>query len=122
MKNFPGLCINLIALAAIAPFRIVAATTTESTVKQAASDTEKTLGVSAGIGATDAGDHLDVICGGIAPVQYGGTVAFGDFLTADASGRAIVAAAGDRIIGVAHEAGAVDEIGSVHIAPSFYPA
>lgn len=35
MKNFPGLCINLIALAAIAPFRIVSATTTESTVKQA---------------------------------------------------------------------------------------
>lgn len=59
--------------------------------------------------------------GNIADVIYGGTVARGDPLTADASGRAITATtAGQRCVGFAEISGAVGDIGSVDIAPFIF--
>lgn len=119
MKKFPVLCINHAAAGAIPSYRIVKGTATEATVALAAADTDKFVGVSGIVSADAAGDRIDVEMLGVAPVQYGGAVAYGDFLTSDATGRAIVALAGDRVIGVAQEAGAIDEIGSLLINHSF---
>lgn len=116
MKLFPLLCINMIAGSAILPHRILNGTATAENVEQSNADTDKFLGVSDKVGADEAGKRIDMYVAGIIPVTYGGTVAVGDYLTSDTQGRAIVAAAGDRYIGIAQEAGAVDEIGSVLIS------
>ncbi len=56
--------------------------------------------------------------GNIADVIYGGTVARGDALTADAQGRAITTTtAGARIVGFAEVSGVVGDIGSVVVSP-----
>lgn len=118
MRN-EGLQKTLIAGAAIAKNRIVKFSATD-TVIQAAAATDKLVGVSDNVG-TDSGDRGDVIMSGIALVEYGGTVAAGDLLTADANGKAIAAApaagANARVIGVAMDAGVSGDIGSVLIAP-----
>lgn len=119
MKKFPVLCINHIAAGAIPSYRIVKGTAAEATVALAVTDTDKFVGVSGIVSADAAGDRIDIEMLGIAPVQYGGTVAFGDLLTSDATGRAIIAIAGDRVIGVAQEAGVIDEIGSLLLNHSF---
>lgn len=63
-----------------------------------------------------ANGELDVLLrngGGIGKVVYGGTVAIGDALTANASGQAIkTTTANDQILGYAIEAGTVGQIGS----------
>lgn len=118
MRN-EGLQKTLIAAAAIAKNRIVVFHATAAhTVQQAAAAADKSIGVSDNLGADAAGDTLDVIVDGIALVTYGGDVAAGDLLTSDAQGRAVVAAAADRKIGVAMVAGVSGDIGSVRIAPS----
>lgn len=59
--------------------------------------------------------------GNIADVTYGGTVARGDPLTADAQGRAITAtAAGQRCVGWAEVSGVVGDIGSVDVSPFIF--
>lgn len=60
-----------------------------------------------------AGDQVDVNILGIQPVQYGAAITIGQPLTTDTLGRAIPAAAGDRCVGIAMSAGALDDIGSV---------
>lgn len=59
--------------------------------------------------------------GNIADVEYGGTVARGDPLTSDASGRAITAAPGAGanayIVGFAEVSGVLGDIGSVYVCP-----
>jgi hypothetical protein len=59
--------------------------------------------------------------GNIAEVIYGGTVARGDELTSDASGRAIKAAPGAGInmfcVGFAEVSGVVGDIGTAFVAP-----
>ncbi len=117
MRN-EGLQKTLIAGAAISKNRIVKFSTTD-TVIQGAAATDKLVGVADNLGADATGDRLDVIMSGIALVEYGGTVALGDLLTSDASGRAVVAApaagSNNRIIGVAMDAGVSGDIGSVAI-------
>ena len=76
------------------------------------------LGVTTDIDAA-AGKPVDVIRSGIAPVEYGGNVAKGAPLTSDAQGRAVTAAAGNRIAGFAEVAGVLGDIGAVHLAPGF---
>lgn len=123
MRN-PGLQKNYTAEAAIAAYRVVKFGAADGGILQAAAATDKAIGVTDRIAAAAAGDRIDVIRTGIAEVQYGGTVAAGDLLTADASGRAIVAAAGAganaRVIGVAEVAGVVDDIGSMLIVPGSF--
>jgi hypothetical protein len=68
---------------------------------------------------TLAGDRMSVIMvGNIAPIVYGGTVARGDVLTADAQGRAVATTTtGARFGGTAEVAGVLGDIGSVVINP-----
>lgn len=110
---------NYSAEAAIAAYRIVKFGAADGGVLQAAAATDKLVGVTDRLAAAVAGDRIDVVRSGITEVEYGGTVAAGDLLTADASGRAIVAtaAAGSnvRVIGVAEVAGVVGDIGSMLI-------
>jgi len=104
---------------AIGAYRIVVHGAADGNVAQAANSTTPLIGVTDRISAAVAGDRVDVIRGGIAEVEYGGTVTRGDPLTADASGRAINAAPGAGvnayIVGLAEESGVVGQIGSVHI-------
>lgn len=108
------LLLNYVASGAIAPHRIVKATSTDGVVAQAAADTDPLFGVSTQV-ATATGERLEVERAGVVPVEYGGTIAAGAFLTSDASGRAITAAAGDRFIGIAEEAGDLGTIGTMFI-------
>jgi len=104
--------------AAILPFRIVKHGAADAFAIQAAAAGDASFGVSDSLGAAAANDPVDIIRGGIAEVVYGGTVTRGDPLTSDASGRAIKAATGNRVIGFAEVSGVVGDRGSVFIAPS----
>lgn len=101
-------------------YRIAKFGSSDSVVLQADASTNKFAGVFClPKGATAAtADPVDVIKSGIADVIYGGTVAVGDYLTADANGKAIVATAGDNVIGTAELSGVLGDLGAVHIQKS----
>jgi hypothetical protein len=62
------------------------------------------------------GEACSIAYAGVSRVRYGGTVAKGDLLVANASGRAVAASAGGQyVIGRALEAGANGEIGTMLI-------
>ena len=65
-------------------------------------------------------ERVTVVHDGIADVLYGGNVSFGDFLTTDASGRAIASSPGagtnHNVIGRALVGGVVGDIGKVHLS------
>ena len=107
MRNH-GLIKTFNAGAAVAARRIVKFGADERNVVVGAAATDKLIGVSDDIAAAS-GD----------PVEYGGTVAIGDLLTSDSTGRAVAAtpSAGtnNRIIGVAMVAGVVSDLGAVLI-------
>ena len=120
MSN-PGLTKTYAAEAAIAPYRFVKWGTGERAVIQSAAATDAHVGISDSLGRTTAG-RVDVYRGGLVEVEYGGNVAAGDPLTADANGMAVAAApapgATVRIIGHAEVAGVAGDIGLVMLAPS----
>jgi len=60
-----------------------------------------------------AGDRDDVGVIGIFPCEYGGNVTRGQRLTSDASGRGVLATAGDEVHGIAWESGVLGTIGSI---------
>ncbi|SON55810.1 hypothetical protein HDIA_2269 [Hartmannibacter diazotrophicus] len=64
----------------------------------AVADTDPLVGVSDAVGA-DEGGNCDVHMTGQVPVTAGGAIAYGDPVTSDAQGRAVVAApsAGDQV-------------------------
>lgn len=112
-----GLVKTYTAGGAIAEYRIVKHGATDREALQATAVTEKfagVVGLPKGASAVS-GDSVDVIKSGVADVLYGGTVAVGDPLTTDSSGRAVVATDGDALIGFAQVAGAVGDIGGVLI-------
>ena len=115
MDLFPLLEVNRTASSAIHPYRIVVPSG-DGAVAQAAAATDALSGVAGQVGAEE-GDRVDIRYAGIVPVEYGGAVDAGDRLTADASGRAIKANAGESVIGIAQEDGTEGAIGSVLIAP-----
>lgn len=100
----PGLSKAFIAAAAVAAYTIVAHAGTNGHVTPATAATAALFGVTQQLGA-GAGERVDVCLGGLPEVRMGGAVSAGDPLTADASGRAVLAdpAAGEqaRIIGFA---------------------
>lgn len=106
--------------AAITKHRIVKHSSDDVTAIQGAAATDSIFGV-AELGATQAGDHVSVVMGGVAVVEYGGNVTRGALLTTDSVGRAVAAApaAGSnaRTIGVAMVSGVSGDLGSVMIAP-----
>lgn len=115
MKNHPLLCLPFVATAAILSYRICKADAATDKITQASDDNDKFVGVTGQIGASAADELVDLNVAGVVPVTYGGAVAFGDPLTSDANGKAVVAGDGDRVLGTAMEKGALDEIGSVLI-------
>lgn len=119
MSN-PGLIKCYVAETAVAKYRIVKPGSTDDYVVQATAVSEPLMGVS-GFVAGDAGGRVDIVKSGIADVEYGGNVTRGDWLTSDASGKAVAAApaagANANVIGRAEVSGASGDIGSVLIAP-----
>ena len=113
MKN-PGLIKNFLAGALVYAYRIVKFSA-ENTVVQAAAASDGLIGVDAGLGIAS-GARGDVILNGVAEVEYGGGVTFGQRLTSDSVGRAVTASAGDRVIGIAMVSGISGDIGSVLLA------
>lgn len=111
---------NYVAQGAIAAFRIVKPGTSDRTLVQAAASTDALIGVMESV-APDDGERCDAIRVGIARVEFGGTVAAGDPITADANGRGIKAApaAGSnvRIVGFAEVAAVSGDIADVLLAP-----
>lgn len=105
------------ASAAVAAHRLVEPGANDGEVRQGASDAAKLIGVS-GSRPVAADETVEVATVGIADVEYGGNVARGDLLTADASGKAIAtAAAGKRVVGTAVVSGIDGDIGEVLVSP-----
>ncbi|MBW5445859.1 DUF2190 family protein [Cohnella sp. CFH 77786] len=98
----PGHTITRIASAAVGEYRFVTAAGAQAGAGAAA------IGVSL-TAAAAAGAALTVVTGGTAPVVAGAAINAGDPVTSDAQGRAVPAAAGNVINGVALEAAALDQ-------------
>lgn len=123
--NLPGLTTTRRAVGAIAARRLLVNGANGGLAAQAAGSTALIIGVSTDI-PTDDGAPVDVIRSGMAPVAYGGTVALGAALTADAQGRAIAVSvpvsATTYIVGFAEVAGVAGDLGEVFIAPAVLTA
>jgi hypothetical protein len=63
------------------------------------------------------GDAAAVATAGTTKIAFGGTVAAGAAVASDAAGKAVVAATGDQILGIAAIGGASGEIGSIVFEP-----
>ncbi|GEN33847.1 capsid cement protein [Aneurinibacillus danicus] len=98
----PGHTITRIASAPVGEYRFVTAAGAQAGAGAAA------IGVSL-TAAAAAGASLTVVTGGTAPVIAGGAINAGDPVTSDAEGRAVPAATGNVINGVALEAAALGE-------------
>lgn len=98
----------------------------DETVIVAAAATDKVLGVAClpDGGSAASGDRLDVAVGGIYEVIAGGTVARGDLLTSDASGKAVTAApvagTNNYVIGRALMSGVSNDVIAVLLIPSSF--
>ena len=107
--------------AVVGPFLIVKFGAADLNVVPGAASTDKLIGTSGRMGAAVSGDRCEVTRAGLDKVIYGGTVAAGDPLTSDATGRAVTAAPGAgvnaSIVGFAEIAGVVGDEGLVFIAP-----
>ena len=106
----PGIYKNFEAEGEIGPYVIVTHGTAGYAVKAATGATVALVGTTDELGKLSNG-RVDVCTGGIPEVALGGTVAAGDPLTSDASGKAVKAtAAGTRILGFALVSGASGDI------------
>lgn len=106
----PGVYKNFEAEGEIGPYVIVTHGTADYAVKAATGATVALVGTTDELGKLSNG-RVDVCTGGIPEVALGGTVAAGDPLTSDASGKAVKAtAAGNRILGFALVSGASGDI------------
>ena len=82
---------NYVASGACTHRRLAKATATDGVVALASAATDMIIGVfDYPNGAAD-GERVDVVLFGIAEVDFGGTVAAGDNITSDASGKAVAA-------------------------------
>jgi hypothetical protein len=110
---------GFVAGAAIAAKRIVKLGSADNAVIQAAAATDSLVGVSDLAAAS--GEHVTVVMGGIAIVEYGGNITRGGLVTADANGKAVAAApaagTNNRIIGIAMVSGVSGDLGSVLLQP-----
>lgn len=116
----PTLTKTYIAEAAVTKRRIVKPGTADGNVLLGAAVGDALMGVSADIDAAIT-EPVDVHHAGIAEVEYGGTIARGDPVTSDGTGRALASAPGagvnNNIIGRAIVSGVIGDIGKVLIAP-----
>lgn len=102
-------------------YRILKFGADDEHVVHASAASDKLIGISIpGSGSDTSGmadeeDMVDFATSGIPAVEYGDTVARGDELTSDADGRAVVAAGGNFVIGIAYNSGVRGDIGSCKI-------
>ena len=115
--SLPLLTKAFVAEAAISAFRIVKFGTTDDLVTAAAAAADLSIGIVEGV-APAAGERCDVVMAGLAEVTAGGAVTRGQLVTADAQGRAVAAAAGNRAIGMARASGVAGDVIEVLITPS----
>ncbi|MBL8396172.1 MAG: DUF2190 family protein [Candidatus Accumulibacter sp.] len=108
---------NYLAGAAISARRIVKFDTTDGVVLQAAAAADLSIGICGEVGPAS-GERVDIIQCGIAELEFGGTVARGAMVTADASGKGVAAASTNRTIGLALVSAVSGDIAPVLIAPS----
>lgn len=108
---------NFTATGAIAANRIVKFGAADGEVVQAAAAADLSVGICGSVGPAS-GERVDVVMAGIAEVEFGGTVARGAMVTADANGKAIAAASTNRTIGIALVSAISGDIAPVLIAPS----
>ncbi len=110
---------NFKAEGAIPAFTLVKPGTIDGNVLAAAAVADSIMGVTTDIPAA-LGERTDIILSGVADVLYGGTVARGDWLTTDASGRAVTAApaagVNNNVVGRALVSGVLGDVGSVTLA------
>ena len=64
-----------------------------------------------------AGDMIDMVCGGIASVEYGGNITVGQWVTSDLLGRAVSAYYGASVVGFATTNGSLGTLGSILVLP-----
>ncbi len=109
----PGLIKTYDASGAIAAYTVVKFTTTDFQVAQAAAVGDALCGITTEVAAADT-ERVDVIHDGIAYVLAGGTIAAGDPLTVDSSGRAVKAApatgVNNNCIGRARQSAVVGDV------------
>ena len=106
---------NFIADSALPAFSIASFGSADGHSTVSTGPTVVLLGITTDIPAA-IGDRSDLIVEGLADVTYGGTVTRGDFLTSDASGRAVTAApaagVNNFVIGMAFVSGVLGDVGS----------
>lgn len=95
---------------------LIAAVGTEPRGATLATGTNTPIGVCIQPGACEVGDVIDIVEVGTADVLCGGSVAAGDIIGADSSGRAVKATSGVAL-GIALEAGAADDVIEVRVCP-----
>lgn len=108
------------AEAAVAGRRIVKFGSADNQVLQAAAVGDLSFGVSEQVGAA-INAQCDVIVSGIAWTQAGGAITRGDFVTSDATGKALASApaagVNNRVVGVALASAVLDDFFPVLVAP-----
>lgn len=108
---------NYVCEAAIAANRIVKFGATDGSVAQGAAAADLLVGVMSSDFAAVAAEKRDIMRMGIAQVKLGGTVTRGQQLTSDASGQAVAAVTGNRVIGIAEVSGVIGDVIDVAIEP-----
>ena len=101
----------------IGPRRILAFTAT-GTIKRATGPTDKLCGISDNQLDSPANGRIDVQHSGPGVLDAGGAIKWGDRLTSDAQGRAVVAGPGEKVIAMALEDAALDDRFEVFIIHS----
>lgn len=95
---------------------LIAAVGTEPRGATLATGTNTPIGVCIQPGACEVGDVIDIVEVGTADVLCGGSVAAGDIIGANSSGRAVKATSGVAL-GIALEAGAEGDVIEVRVCP-----
>lgn len=93
-RNDHGLVKNFTSAGAIGKRRIVVFAAAEGKVQQAASAAAAPVGVTGIVGTVGADERIDAVMDGNCDVEAGGVFAQGDWLCADAQGRAVLCAPG----------------------------
>jgi len=111
----PLLIKNYTAVGAIGA-NLIVKKSSDNTVELASAASDFMIGVSTNVPAAN-GEPCDVIHFGIALVTAGGIVNRGNMVTANADSKAIVAADGERVIGVALATAATNDLIPILIIP-----
>jgi hypothetical protein len=107
--NIPSLVLNYTSGAAVAANRIVKLAS-DTTVIQGAAAADALIGVTNELAATASGQSLDIVMGGVAEIEAGGSITRGALITSDTVGRAVTATEDNRVIGVALKSASTSDI------------